>query len=369
MMTREQRLGEREVKRILHEEELKRLEEDSKKLDQNEARLSANNRVEVNHVAIAKAFDERSKLSTEEYESLTRELVQNLGDVGQIRDVDISQIRDLLRRGANPNGLESSPHRTTQNTPIGRAAKSPRCLAVLLEYGVDISVDMKVYSPEGQITALGVAAQNLDPQAVKMLLLAGANVNDPEQGISPIRAFLTSPMLGFVFSQTTDNSQTADYCIEILSLLAAYGANVNETGGKWFTALQFVCSVPETHVTAYSIKLVVEQLLDYGAEPNIRGGLRGSAIHAAVTVLNFDTVQLLLQRGAYPGLRVACTFTGRSKPLHRSSERREMVTPSELLDKPWFAYSKGSRSRILKTHKIRTLLEEATQPRPECQAS
>ena len=40
MMTREQRLKEREVKRILHEEELKRLEEDSKKLDQNEARLS-----------------------------------------------------------------------------------------------------------------------------------------------------------------------------------------------------------------------------------------------------------------------------------------------------------------------------------------
>jgi len=40
MMTREQRLKEREVKRILHEEELKRLEEDSKKLDQSEARLS-----------------------------------------------------------------------------------------------------------------------------------------------------------------------------------------------------------------------------------------------------------------------------------------------------------------------------------------
>src|SRR5437879_3003822 len=101
-MTNEQHREKREVKRILHEEELKRLEEDSKKLDQNEARLSANNRVEVNHVAIAKAFDERSKLSPEEYESLTRELVRDLGDidqfVGRIRGVDISKIRGLLRR-------------------------------------------------------------------------------------------------------------------------------------------------------------------------------------------------------------------------------------------------------------------------------
>ena len=135
----EEKLKRLEVERILHKEQLKRLEEDSKKLDQNEVRLSANNRVEVNHVAIEKAFDERSKLSPEEYESLTRELVRNLGG----RNVDISQIRDLLRRGANPNGLESFPHRTIQNTPIGWAAKDPRCLAVLLEYGVDISVEME----------------------------------------------------------------------------------------------------------------------------------------------------------------------------------------------------------------------------------
>lgn len=40
MMTREQRLKEREVKRILHEEELKRLEENSKKAETNEARMS-----------------------------------------------------------------------------------------------------------------------------------------------------------------------------------------------------------------------------------------------------------------------------------------------------------------------------------------
>ncbi|KAI9710919.1 MAG: hypothetical protein M1820_002354 [Bogoriella megaspora] len=40
MMTREQRLKEREVKRILHEEELARLEEDSKKADNGDARVS-----------------------------------------------------------------------------------------------------------------------------------------------------------------------------------------------------------------------------------------------------------------------------------------------------------------------------------------
>ncbi|KAI9686032.1 MAG: hypothetical protein M1822_004015 [Bathelium mastoideum] len=40
MMTREQRLKEREVKRILHEEELARLEEDSKKIENGDSRIS-----------------------------------------------------------------------------------------------------------------------------------------------------------------------------------------------------------------------------------------------------------------------------------------------------------------------------------------
>lgn len=39
-MTREQRLKEREYKRILHEEELANLSEDSKKLESGEARMS-----------------------------------------------------------------------------------------------------------------------------------------------------------------------------------------------------------------------------------------------------------------------------------------------------------------------------------------
>lgn len=40
MMTREQRVKEREVKRILHEEELKRLEKESNNIDSIEGRLS-----------------------------------------------------------------------------------------------------------------------------------------------------------------------------------------------------------------------------------------------------------------------------------------------------------------------------------------
>lgn len=39
-MTREQRLKEREMRRILHEQELASLSEDSKRLDQGEGRLS-----------------------------------------------------------------------------------------------------------------------------------------------------------------------------------------------------------------------------------------------------------------------------------------------------------------------------------------
>ena len=40
MMTREQRLKEREYKRILHEEELANLSEEGKKLENGEARMS-----------------------------------------------------------------------------------------------------------------------------------------------------------------------------------------------------------------------------------------------------------------------------------------------------------------------------------------
>ena len=356
-MTGEQRLKGQEAKRILYEEkpkrpekEPKRLEKEPKRLEKEPKRLEEskkpdqNNRVEVNHVAIAEAFDRRSKLSPEEYEFLTRELVQNLSLLRSVHGV--GQIRDLLRRGANPNGLESSPNRTIRNTPIGRAANYPRCLAVLLEYEVDINVEMRASYPlGGQITALGIAAHDGNLQTVKMLLLAGANVNGPKHGISPIGAFL----------YTTNNR------IKILSLLAAHGANVNETGGKWFTALQLVCSIPEPPMATYS---VVEQLLSYGVNPNIRGGRHGSAIHAAVAALNFNTIQLLLQHGADPGLRAICTFTGRlDSTLHSlrrfstySLERHEKVTPLELLDKQRLTNSKDSRSRTLK---IRTLLEGA----------
>lgn len=73
-------------------------------------------------------------------------------------------------------------------------------------------------------------------------------------------------------------------------------------------------------------------------------------------MLNFDTVQLLLQHGADLGLRAACIFTGRSKFLHRSLERRDYVTPSELLGKLWLAYSETGRYRALR---IRKLLEGA----------
>lgn len=311
---------------------------------------AANNRVEVNHLAIAKVFDRRSELSLEEYESLTRELVKTSLRQRIHFEMIGGRTMDLLRRGANPNGLESSPYRTIQNTPIGTAAKNTRFLAVLLKYGVDISVEMKADPPlEGQITALGIAAQNGNLKAVKMLLLAGANVNGPEHGISPIHAILSAPPI-------------ADNHIKILRLLAAHGANVNETGGRWFTALQFVCSVPEALVTTYLIKLVVEQLLSCGAKPNIRGGPYGSAIHAAVTVLNFNAVQLLLQHGADPGLRATYTFNRPDSGLRilRSffsfhPVRREEVTPLELLDKLSFEYLKDSRSRKLK---IRTLLED-----------
>ena len=40
MMTREQRLKERDTKRILHEDELRRLQEESEKLEQHDARIS-----------------------------------------------------------------------------------------------------------------------------------------------------------------------------------------------------------------------------------------------------------------------------------------------------------------------------------------
>lgn len=100
-----------------------------------------------------------------------------------------------------------------------------------------------------------------------MLLLAGAIVSGPEHGTAPIHAFLTSsihailtsPIPAFLtsinaflpspanaflssptnaFLSTTPITDTKLNRVEILSLLAAHRANVNETGGRWFTTLQ-----------------------------------------------------------------------------------------------------------------------------------
>ncbi|CAG8135010.1 unnamed protein product [Penicillium nalgiovense] len=76
----------------------------------------------------------------------------------------------------------------------------------------------------------------------------------------------------------------------VVQLLLDRGADVNTRGGKYGNTLQAASS--------YSNEMVVQLLLDRGADVNTRGGKYGNTLQAASSYSNEMVVQLLLDRGA-----------------------------------------------------------------------
>lgn len=86
-----------------------------------------------------------------------------------------------------------------------------------------------------------------------------------------------------------------------LGMLLDHGAEVNAVGGRYGHALIAAAAVPTplSQMQHEPTSMVLKLLLDHGANPNARGSKSyGSALHQAIEHDDYESVQLLLDRGA-----------------------------------------------------------------------
>ncbi|KAL9093255.1 MAG: hypothetical protein Q9165_003996 [Trypethelium subeluteriae] len=168
-------------------------------------------------------------------------------------------VKALLKGNADPNltGDKGS-------TPLHLACTQPNNLEIiqlLVEKGAKLQA-----MDEDSLTALQVAASHADKDSILYLVERGADIHgrikdsNDDNGNGPILTLCASRG-GRLFP-------------ELAPCLLQHGADVNEVGGPYHTALQAAC--------AQNGHEVVEWLLDRKVNPNVKGGEFGTALCAAV---------------------------------------------------------------------------------------
>ena len=200
----------------------------------------------------------------------------------------VAMVRRLLEAGANPNAPLLAGE-----TPVMVASRAgyPEVVEQLLARGGNPNA----HGARGQ-TALMWAAAQKHPDVIKVLIAHGADLSArsdvwkevmavPPHGYLPYNAAI--PQGGdtaFLFAVRAGDLDSA-------KLLVAAGANVNDASAWGVTA---------TAVAAHSgYREVVEFLLDKGADPN-PGKAGFTALHAAIMRRDEKMVTALLAHGADP---------------------------------------------------------------------
>ena len=205
-----------------------------------------------------------------------------------------AMVERLLRAGADPNATLLSGE-----TVVMRAARSgsPDVVRLLLIKGADPNAT----ATRGQ-TALQWAVNQQHPAVVETLLSHGVDVDtrsevrrelwktDPRQGSHPsYQAWINQGgYTALLFAARVGDLASA-------KLLVAAGADVNDQGASGISA-----TVLAAHANHGEL---VEFLLEKGADPNTaEAGY--TALHAAILLRNEGAVRALLAHGADPNARV-----------------------------------------------------------------
>ena len=203
-----------------------------------------------------------------------------------------AMVRRLLRAGANPNAAL-----LLGETPLMVASRSGSAdvAAQLLEAGAKVNA----HAARGQTALMWAAAQG-HPGVVKVLLAHGADIAARSDAWSQVEA--VSPHGHLEYNRTIPYGRDTALMfaarsgdLESARLLVAAGANVNDTDawGLSATALAATGGFAE----------MVEFFLDKGANPNAcEAGY--AALHAAIMRRDEQMVVALLNHGADPQLRV-----------------------------------------------------------------
>ncbi len=197
-----------------------------------------------------------------------------------------AMVRLLLVTGANPNLAL-----LVGETPLMVASRAGAVEAVELLLGAGASVD--AHGARGQ-TALMWAVAQKHPEVVRVLLAHGASVKARSDIYNEVMAVSPHGLLDYNRSIPHGNDTALLFAarvgdLESAKLLVAAGAGVNDADAWGVTA---------TTLAAHSgFADVVELLLDKGADPNVAGpGF--TALHEAIMRRDERLVAMLLDHGA-----------------------------------------------------------------------
>jgi len=174
--------------------------------------------------------------------------------------------RMLLKAGADVNARG-----ILQRTPL-MTVREPAIARLLLEAGADLTLRQDSYG--AKYTALQIAVDENLPEIVDVLLQAGADVNEVQDGRTPLMIAAEKGHLaiaqrllarGAQLELRSDFGQTALYRAvfkekpELVKLLLDAGANPNTRSHDGYTPL--LCAVVDKNTT------IIHHLLEAGADP------------------------------------------------------------------------------------------------------
>jgi ankyrin repeat protein len=213
-----------------------------------------------------------------------------------------AMVRQLLAGGANPNAAL-----LLGETPVMVASRSG--YAAVVEQLIVKGANVNARAARGQ-TALMWAVSQKHPEVVKVLLAHGADVHARSDTWSEVMAVPPHGYLDYNRSIPHGADTALMFAARVgdldsAKLLVAAGANVNDADAWGVTA---------TTLAAHSdYRELVEFFLDKGADPNAEGpGF--TALHAAIMHRDQEMVASLLMNGADPNMPLR-TWT----PTRRSS--------------------------------------------------
>jgi len=187
-------------------------------------------------------------------------------------------VRALLARGATVNAKESSHNQTA--LMWAAAGSHPRVVQALLERGADVRARSREYT------------QTVTSEVTQRAGREELNYTVPRGGSTAL-----------LFAARSGDAESA-------RLLVAAGADVNEALPDGATAL--IVAAHSGHRQA------ALALLDKGANPNA-GGVGYTALHAAVLRSDVELIKALLAQGADPNAAIT-----RGTPVRRNSQDFEL---------------------------------------------
>ena len=248
-----------------------------------------------------------AQLDPEEDESMDSDVDPALTQA--VRDKNREMVTHLLERGAS---LEKS--HTWWNPPLAEAIKQQDAAMVrlLLESGASAEKYFTAPLAEFRTTPLCVAAMNESEEVVRILIAAGAQVNDPTPRHTPLETAATEGDVNMVRlllelgadvnaplpedfppGYTALMGAATSGVPEVVKLLLDAGAEVNTVNKLGATALGYACGAENREETA-DVE-IVKLLLDAGADVNA-----GKTPPLVAAAMRTDTriVQMLLDAGA-----------------------------------------------------------------------